>query len=192
MMSENTNIKLIDKLLGEWSSGNKAVENKLMELLYPYIHKIAHFQIKSNHANALQTTEVVNEAFIKLQQQKSFNWKNKAHFLAITSKVIRRVLIDHYREETCQKRGGQEQAMTLDRFENIIEEPLSFGAEWLNIHCLLNQLHLFDPNAALVVEYKVFGGLTIPEMAQAMSVSESTILRNWNFAKSWVIRQYNK
>lgn len=191
-MLKNEETQLLDKLLKEWSLGDKNAENKLITLLYPHIHKIARMQFKSKHANSLQTTEIVSEAFIKLNQQKSFEFKNKSHFLAITAKIIRRVVVDHYRSINSQKRGGHEQIMTLERFENILEEPMNFDADWLVLNDLLNNLHLFDSEAATVLEYKVFGGLSYPEMAIALSVSESTVLRNWNFAKSWIIRQLQK
>ncbi len=191
-MLENNNDRIVEDLLEAWSCGDKIAENKLMELLYPDIHKIAHFQLKSNHASSLQTTEIVSEAFLKLDQQKSVKWKNQSHFLAITAKVIRRVLIDHFRSTSSDKRGGNEADMTIERFENFIEDSSQFGIDWLSINHLLKQLHTIDPDAATVLEYKVFGGLTHIEMAEVMSVSESTILRNWNFARSWIIRKLEK
>ncbi len=191
-MHKSDDSQLIDDLLKQWSTGNQRVEKELIDLLYPHIHRIAHMQLKSNHAAALQTTEIVSEAFIKLNQQKSFGWKNQSHFLAIATKVIRRVLVDHFRSESSQKRGGHEAALTLERFEHLMQDADKSGLDWLDLHQLLNQLHAFDPDAAAVLEYKVFGGLTYSEMAAVMSVSESTVLRNWNFAKSWVIRQLDK
>jgi len=177
----------IDCLLKEWSTGNKEVENQLIELLYPEIHRIAHFQIKSKSAQALQTTELVNEAFIKLKSQKTVDWQNKNHFLAIASKVIRRVIVDQYRAEYSQKRGGAEQHITLDSASSFMHNSEHNEFDWLELNGLINALNDVDPRAAQVVEYKVFGGMTIPEMAAAMSVSEPTISRNWKFAKTWLL-----
>ena len=180
----------IDYLLSEWSNGDKAQESRLINLLYPHIHRIAHFQIKSNSASALQTTELVSEAFIRISDQKSVNWQNKDHFLAIASKVIRRVIVDHYRAELSQKRGGSEQHITLDKVKEFIENPGASELNWLELDEMLQQLNQLDPVAALVVEYKVFGGMTIAEMATVMQVSESTVSRNWQFARSWLLMQY--
>ncbi len=180
----------VDDLLQEWSNGNDSIENQLIELLYPHIHRIAHFQVKSDSASAMQTTEVVNEAFIKLSDQKTVSWQNKEHFLAIAAKVIRRVVINHYRAEYSQKRGGSESHMTLERIKDFIEQPNEDQMSWLELDQLLCELNELDSQAAQVVEYKIFGGLTIPEMAKIMSVSESTVSRNWQFARTWLLLQF--
>ena len=177
----------IGDLLNQWSLGNDSVENQLIELLYPEIHRIAHFQIKSQSAQALQTTELVNEAFIKLKSQKTVDWQNKNHFLAIASKVIRRVVVDQYRSEYSQKRGGAEQHITLDSASSIMQGTECIQFDWLALNELIDSLKEVDFRAAEVVEYKVFGGMTIPEMAAVMSVSEPTISRNWKFAKTWLL-----
>lgn len=184
------NAQDIDDLLKNWSNGDASVEGDLIEMLYPHIHRIAHFQIKSNSASALQTTELVSEAFIRISDQKSVDWQNKDHFLAIASKVIRRVIVDHYRAELSQKRGGLEQHVTLDKIKEFIENPGGSELNWLELDEMLQQLSELDPEAAMVVEYKVFGGMTIPEMANVMQVSESTVSRNWQFARSWLLMQY--
>lgn len=181
----------IDYLLQEWSSGDGKTENKLIDLLYPEIHKIAHFQIKSKSARALQTTELVSEAFIRLNAQKSVNWQNKNHFLAIASKVIRRVVVDFYRSDLSLKRGGAEKHITLSSVEEIISVDDNQHFDWLSLDELIKQLNGIDEDAAAVVEYKIFGGMTIPEIAATMSVSESTVSRNWKFARTWLLQQFN-
>lgn len=181
----------IDGLLQAWSKGNPQIENQLIDLLYPHIHRIAHFQIKSNSASSLQTTELVNEAFIRIYDQKTVSWKNKDHFLAIASRVIRRVVVDRYRAELSQKRGGLEQHVTLDRVKELIENPSSTEMNWVELDELLLELAKIDAEAAKVVEYKIFGGMTIPEMSHVMGVSDSTVSRNWQFARSWLLMQFN-
>ncbi len=180
----------IDDMLHAWSQGDEKVENQLIQLLYPHIHRIAHFQIKSNSASALQTTELVNEAFIRISDQKSVNWQNKDHFLAIAAKVIRRVVVDHYRSELSQKRGGLEQHITLEKVTDLIESPNANEFNWVELDELLLDLSKVDEEASKVVEYKIFGGMTIPEMARVLDVSESTVSRNWQFARSWLLMQY--
>jgi RNA polymerase sigma factor (TIGR02999 family) len=182
----------INYLLSAWSDGDKGIENQLIELLYPDIHKIAHFQIKSNSSNSLQTTEIVNEAFIKLSAQRTVNWQNKNHFLAIAAKVIRRVVVDYYRAQYSQKRGGAEIHLTLEGADEFIEQAVSGQLNWLELDDLLNALHEIDSQAAQVTELKVFGGMTIPEMAKTMAVSEPTISRNWKFAKTWLLCHFNE
>lgn len=189
-ISNSNSSEEINLLLNKWSKGNRKIENQLVDILYPDIHRIAHFQIKSNSSNALQTTEIVNEAFIKLSSQKTVNWQNKDHFLAIAAKVIRRVIVDHYRTEFRQKRGGAEVKITLDRVSELIPHANDEIFAWSELDDLLNNLSSIDAEAAQVVEYKIFGGMSIPEMSAVMSLSESTVSRNWKFAKSWLIRQY--
>ena len=180
----------ISHLLNQWAQGDEVVESRLIESLYPYIHKLAHFQLKSKSASAMQTTEVVHEAFIKLNNHKALDWKNKNQFLAIAARVIRSVIVDEYRAENSRKRGGEHQHLTLDRIQEIIEEPDQNNINWLELDDLITQLSNIDTDAASVVEYKIFGGMTIPEMASVMSVSESTISRNWQFAKTWILMQF--
>ncbi len=181
--------KSIDQLLQEWSKGNLQVESQLIEALYPYIHQIAHKQFKSQKADSLQTTEIVNEAFIKMRKQKSLVFKSKQQFFVIATKVIRNVVVNHFRSESRLKRGGQEDYITLDRIAEILDSENSTVIDWLMIDRLLNDLEKIDAEAAQVVEYKIFGGSTIPEMAEMMSVSESTISRNWKFARLWLLSQ---
>ncbi len=179
----------INNLLIEWANGNLQVENQLIEALYPYIHQIAQKQFKSAKGSALQTTEIVNEAFINIRKQKSRNWKNKQHFFAVAAKVIRNVVVNHYRAEAMQKRGGLYAHVSLERLSELIEDPKGSGFDWLSIDRLLTELASIDAASAQVVEYKLFGGLTIPEMAKVLSVSESTVSRNWKFARLWLLSQ---
>ncbi|WP_395374154.1 ECF-type sigma factor [Marinicella sp. W31] len=179
----------LEQLLIQWSSGNTDVENDLIELLYPEIKKIARHHFRPSKNKLLQTTEIVNEAFIRIKKQQSVNWNSKSHFLAIASKVIRRVVVDIYRHEISQKRGGRDEHLTLERMQNIIENATPDGLDWLDLNDLLGALSQIDPMAANVVEYKIFGGLTLTEIADVLSVSKSTVSRNWQFARSWLLMQ---
>lgn len=184
------NTKDLDHLLKQWSTGDENCEEILIGLLYPEIHRIAHFQMKLSAASALQTTELVNEAYIKLSSQKSVNWKNKNHFLAIAAKVIRRVVIDHYRSEHSLRRGGAENFVTLNSAEGLMPGSENSQFDWLVLDDLITKLRAIDKSAADIVEYKIFGDMTLGEMAMTMSVSESTISRNWKFAKTWILQQW--
>ena len=180
---------VIDQLLGAWSDGQAGAEEQLIESLYPEIHRIARYQLKSSGSDALQTTEIVSEAFLKLSEQRSVNWQNKNHFLAIAAKVIRRVVVDQFRAAYSQKRGGDVQHLTFDRFETMVQEPNASGMVWVELDQLLTTLKSHDEEAAKVVELKIFGGLTIPEMAEVLGMSESSVSRNWAFARSWLLLQ---
>jgi RNA polymerase sigma factor (TIGR02999 family) len=110
--------------------------------------------------------------------------------LAIAAKVIRRVIVDHYRSELSQKRGGLEQHVTLEKVSDLIENAQANELNWLELDAMLVELSEIDAEAARVVEYKVFGGMTIPEMAHVMQVSPSSVSRNWQFARSWLLMQF--
>lgn len=188
-MSEKTSQQdnKLQALLTQWSAGDHQVEDALIQALYPEIKKIARHHFRSAHSKLLQTTEIVNEAFIRIKQQQSVNWISKEHFLAIASKVIRRVVVDHYRAEVSQKRGGYSEHLTLERMQEIIHNATPEGLDWLDLEDLIKTLSTVDPASADVVEYKIFGGLTLAEIATVMSVSESKVSRNWQFARSWLL-----
>lgn len=179
----------INSMLRDWSNGNRKNEDQLIKILYPEIHRIAHFQMKLNSSRALQTTEIVSEAFLRLNSQQSINWKNKEHFLAIAAKVIRRVVVDYYRSEMSLKRGGNDNHVTLSGVAEMLSDAQNNEMDWLELNDLIEQLNLIDEEAAAVVELKIFGGMTLPEMAEVMAVSESTVSRNWKFARTWILQQ---
>ncbi|WP_223789952.1 ECF-type sigma factor [Marinicella meishanensis] len=178
-------------LLAAWKNGDREAERQLIELLYPQIHRIAKHQFKSRQASAMQTTEIVNEAFIKLQAAKGLELKDRSHFFALTARVMRHVVVNHFRDETRDKRGGADQLLTIDRFAEVIESPESSVFDWLQVDRLLTDLSGIDFDAAQVVEYRVFADLTIPEVAEVMNTSESTVSRNWQFARLWLLAQLN-
>ena len=179
----------IDTLLSAWSNGDELARNKLVEKLYPHIHRIAHLHVKSQSASTLQTTEVVNEAYIRLSQQESVQWKNRNHFLAIASIVIRRVMFDHYRKKSGLKRGGNLNHITVDRIKDFIAEPAQESMGWIELNDLLDALAEIDKDAAFVVECKIIGGLTIAEISEVISKSAATTAKIWQFARSWLLLQ---
>lgn len=176
-------------LLVAWKNGDQEAEQQLMAWLYPQIHRLAKQQVKSRGASALQTTEIVNEAFIKLHSADGLALQDRSHFFALTARVMRQVVVDHFRSESREKRGGAEQLLTIDRFAEVIESPESSQFDWLNVDRLLTHLEQIDAAAAQVVEYRVFADLTIPEVAEVMNTSESTVSRNWKFARLWLLAQ---
>ncbi len=176
----------IECLLTRWSDGDQSCESELMELIYPHIHALAKREFKSVGSNQLQTTELVNEAFIQLSQSKK-NWKNQSHFLAITSKVIKQILIQKHRAEHAQKRGSGMRHLTVERLEHLIDNNPSSTPCWYELSSLLEELKQIDELAADVVLYKVFGGMTRTEIADVLKISESNVSRLWSFARLWLL-----
>ncbi|WP_395375685.1 ECF-type sigma factor [Marinicella sp. W31] len=179
----------IDSLLSDWSGGDINARDKLVEMLYPHIHRIAHLHVKSQSATTLQTTEIVNEAYIRLSKQESVQWKNRNHFLAIASVVIRRVMFDHYRKKSGLKRGGHLNHITVDRIQDFIPEPAQESMGWIELNDLLDALAKIDKEAAFVVECKIIGGLTLAEISEVISKSAATTAKIWQFARSWLLLQ---
>ena len=157
------------------------------------IHVIAQKQINGNYFNnALETTDVVHEAFIKLQNQKSINWKNRNQFFAISAKIIRRILIDEYRALKSKKRGELQKNLTIDRLSSLIIGEIDINFDLLEFDKLLKKLNTLDKEAAKIVELRFFTGLTQKETAEVCDISISMVNTNWNFARSWLLNQLSK
>ena len=189
-MTQNNIDTNLTILLNRWTSGDKSIENELIQYIYPLIHLAAKKQlnINSDH-NTLEATEVVHEAFINLQNQNKIIWKNRNQFLAISTQIIRRIIIDDYRAKNSQKRGGGEQNLTIDRLSSIIVGEIDISFDLLEFDNLLTSLQSIDEEAAKVVELRFYGGLTKEETAQVCGISISNVSRNWSFARSWLLNQ---
>ncbi len=179
----------IKQLFEEWNDGCKVAESQLINYFYPQIKKIAKNQFKHKHANALQTTEIVSEAFIKFQGLDSFRVEHENQFLALCSKIIRSLVVDHYREQLMLKRGGGQADLTIDRMVDLLDENQQSNVDWIVIDELLSNLEKFDSLSSRIVELKVFTGLTIPEVADVLAVSESKVSRDWKVARLWMLNQ---
>ena len=178
----------ITQLLQQWSEGNREAEIDLIKLLYPMLRQMARSNSKRNgHADALQTTEILNEAFIRLKTKQVIDWENRKHFFAMSARIIRNILVDEYRTRMSLKRGGDKIFVTLDE----ISDENNDGTEinWLEIDQLIERLRDLDPKAAEVIELRYFAGLTVAEIAEYQQVSVSTTERLWRFAKSWLHMQ---
>ena len=154
------------------------------------IHLVAHKQLnKYDKINAFDTTEIVHETFIKLQNQNSIKWKNRNQFLGISAKIIRRILIDDYRAKNSQKRGGGNQFLTIDRLSSIIIGEIDVDFDLLEFDKLLTKLQEMDQEAAKIVELRFYGGLTQEEIAIACGMTINVVNNNWKFARSWLLNQ---
>jgi RNA polymerase sigma factor (TIGR02999 family) len=195
----------VTQLLGEWRKGNEGALAELTALLYQELRALAQRHLMRERPNhTIQRTALVNEAFVRLVNQQSVDWNNRAHFFALASSLMRRVLVDHARARLASKRGGGAVVLSLDeivapRDEGdtshvaAIAEPEHLDSETdddiTSIDAALQKLAALDPRQAQIVEMRYFGGLTIEETAQAAGVSEATVKREWTLARAWLRRE---
>jgi RNA polymerase sigma factor (TIGR02999 family) len=193
----------VTQLLGEWRKGNEAALGELTALLYQELRALAQRHLMRERPNhTIQRTALVNEAFVRLVNQQSVDWNNRAHFFALASSLMRRVLVDHARARLASKRGGGAQVLSLDEIvapqdedDHVpaVAEPEHLDSETdddiTSIDAALQKLAALDERQARIVEMRYFGGLTIEETAQAAGISEATVKREWTLARAWLRRE---
>ena len=176
--------KNITQLLIAWSDGDPAALNQLVPLVNEELRRLARSYMRRERPDhTLQTTALVNEAYLRLVDQKHMNWQNRAHFLAIAAQLMRRILVDYARRRQYQKRGGGALQVTLGHAENHSEEQ---APDLIRLDEALQSLAEVDPRRSQVVELRFFGGLSIPETAEVLKISETTVERDWTIAKAWL------
>ena len=179
----------ITQLLIEWSNGSQTALERLTPLVDRELHRLAHhYMRRENAGNTLQTTALVNEAFLKLIDQKHVQWKNRAHFFALSAQLMRRILVDHARSRQYAKRGGGAQRITFDEALVVSAER---GDDLVALDEALNRLSDIDTRKAKVVELRFFGGLSVDETAEALEISAITVMREWSMAKAWLYNSLN-
>jgi RNA polymerase sigma-70 factor, ECF subfamily len=177
----------ITQLLAEWSDGNQSALDELYPLVYDELHRLARrYMSRERKDHTLQTTALINEAYVRLVDQKNVHWANRSHFFAISAQIMRRILIDHARRHAYAKRGGGAQQVSLDAAA-VVTPKLSF--ELIRLDEALKSLAEIDPRRSQVVELRYFGGLNNEEIAGVLHVSENTVTRDWNMARAWLHRQ---
>ena len=177
----------ITQLLLDWSDGNQAALEHLTPMVYGELHRLAHHHMNRERAgHTLQTSALVNEAFMRLVDQKNVKWNNRAHFFAIAAQMMRRILVDYARSHLYAKRGAGAVHVSLDQAGLVAKEP---SAEVTALDEALTKLESIDPQQARVVELKFFGGLTIKETADVMRISVDMVKREWSTAKAWLYRE---
>lgn len=180
----------ITSLLFAWNKGDDFALAKLMPLVESELHRIAaRYMRRENSNHTLQTTALVNEAYLKLVDQRHANFQNRAHFFAISAQIMRRILLDHARNQKRSKRGGG--AVHLDIAEVAIVSP-KFNEDIITLDLALKKLEKFDPIKAKIVEIRHFGGLEVKEVAEVLHVSEITVMRHWRLAKAWLRKELEK
>lgn len=175
----------ITQLLRSIGSDKRQGLDELLPAVYDELKRIAAYKLsleRNNHT--LQATALVHEAYLRLIDQHSVDWKNKAHFFAIAAEMMRRILVNHAEAHNAKKRGDGQTMISLDDAENL---AIADGeVDLLFLDTALKELSEFDPNQAKIVELKFFGGLTNEEAAEVLGVSESTIKREWRMARAWL------
>jgi RNA polymerase sigma factor (TIGR02999 family) len=179
----------ITRILHEWQSGSRGALDRLIPLVYNELHTLASRQLAREwRHNRLQTTVVVNEAYMKLFGQREVDWQNRGHFFAIAAKVMRRILVDHARRELREKHGGDSVHVELaDALSSPTATPMD-AVDALALDRALQELEEMDPEQGRIVELRFFGGLTVEETAAAVGISPATVKREWAIAKAWLYR----
>ena len=177
----------VTALLLAWNQGDETALDKLMPLIYDELRRLAHRYMSGERAgHTLQTTALVNEAYLRLIETRHVDWQSRAQFFAISAQLMRRVLVDFVRARSYQKRGGGAAHVELDEALNVAIER---GAELIALDDALTALAALDPRAGRIVELRFFGGLSVEETAEVLKISPKTVKRDWNWAKAWLARE---
>jgi RNA polymerase sigma factor (TIGR02999 family) len=176
----------VTRLLEAWSDGDETALTKLVPLVYGELHRLAsHYLRAENPRHILQTTALINEAYLKLVDSKPTRWENRSHFFGISARLMRRVLVDLARERNAQKRGGGAEQVSLSPGMAVMQAP---EEDTVALDEALTALARLDERKSRVVELRFFGGLSEKETAVVLGVSEETVRRDWRLAKSWLLR----
>ena len=181
-MTESPN--QVTQLLVAWGNGDQAALDQLMPLVYSELHRLAHRHIKKERpGHTLQTSALLNEAFLRLVDQRDVHWHGRAHFFSLAAQMMRRILVDYARSRRYAKRGGDAQQVSFNE-ELLVFRQLSLDV--VEVHEALNELATIDERKSKVVELKFFGGLSNEETAEVLGVSPGTVMRDWTLAKAWL------
>ncbi|MCM3901120.1 MAG: sigma-70 family RNA polymerase sigma factor [Pyrinomonadaceae bacterium] len=176
----------VTQLLFDWSNGNESALESLTPLVYAELHRLAHRHMRRERTgHTLQTSALVNEAYMKLVDQRKVHWQSRAHFLSIASRLMRRILVDHARAHNRDKRGGGALQVTLDEAVFVSEGR---AAELIALDDALTSLATIDQRKTQVVELRFFAGMSVEETAEVLHVSAVTVMRDWSTAKAWLHR----
>ena len=179
--------KDVTDLLVDWGNGDQGALNELMPLVYGELRRLASRHLRHERpGHTLQTTALVNEAYLKLVDQRNMTWQNRVHFFATAAQAMRHILVDYARNRRALKRGADYCKLSLDEAVVSSEEK---DPDLLSLDEALKSLAAIDPQQSRVVELRVFGGLTVEETAEALGVSPRTVKREWSTAKAWLHKQ---
>jgi len=176
----------VTQLLVAWRGGDQAARDELMPLVYEELRRLAHqYMSRERPGHTLQTSALLNEAYLRLVDQKNIDWQGRAHFFGIAARLMRQVLVDYARKRGYAKRGGDAHRVPLDEAMIVSEER---AADVVALDDALKSLAEIDPRQSQIVELRFFGGLSIEETAEVLAVSPGTVMRDWTLAKAWLRR----
>jgi RNA polymerase sigma factor (TIGR02999 family) len=176
----------VSQLLRAWSDGDRFALDRLTPIVYEELRRLARRYMRGERAgHSLQTTALVNEAYMRLVDYKRMQWQSRAHFFAVSAQLMRRILVEHARRHNL-KRGGGVQHVSLEQAAVIGGNG---GEDLVALNDALNRLAEIDPRKAQIIELRFFGGLSVPETAEVLKVSSVTVMRDWTTAKAWLYRE---
>ena len=177
----------ISQLLAEWSDGNQAALDQLYPLVYDELRRLAHRYLRRERkGHTLQTTALINEAYLRLVDQRHVRWENRSHFFGIAAKMMRRILVDHARRYEYAKRGGGAVKISLDEVAVVAKER---ARELLLLDEAIASLAKIDARRSHVVELRFFAGLSNEEIGEVLNISGNTVMRDWNLARAWLYKE---
>ncbi len=176
----------VTQLLLEWRRGDAAALGKLIPLVYEELRRLAkRYMAGERPGHTLQTTALINEAYLRLIDHKEMHWQNRSHFFAVAAQAMRRILVDHARSRDAAKRGGGGHKVSLEEAAVVAEER---AAELVALDDALRELAAIDSRKHQIVELRYFGGLSVEETSELLGVSPVTVMREWSTAKAWLAR----
>lgn len=177
----------VTELLRAWGDGDESALGELTPLVYDKLHRLAHsYMSREQDGHTLQTTALINEVYLRLVDMQGVRWQDRAHFFAVSAQIMRRILVDFARSRISEKRGGGAFAISLDDAPSLSCESHN---SVVALDDALKALASVDERKSKVVELRFFGGLSLDETAEVLQVSSDTVLRDWKFAKSWLLRE---
>ena len=177
-------------LLLAWGEGDRTALDRLIPLVHDELHRMAHrYMSGEREGHTLQTTALINEAYLRLVDSGRMHWQNRAHFFAVSAEVMRRILVDFARSRNYQKRGGNAVHLPLDQAPEVSQER---EADLVALDEALIALAAIDQRKSKIVELRFFGGLSVKETAEVLKISPDTVMREWKLAKVWLLRELSK
>jgi RNA polymerase sigma factor (TIGR02999 family) len=174
----------VTQLLQKWSEGDETALTKLMPLVHDELHRLAHQHMRRESAgHVLQTSALINEAYIRLVDRPLIRWQDRSHFFGIAARLMRHILVDDARKRNAAKRGGSFIQVPLDEASAVVQEQ---AANVAALDDALRRLETIDERQGKIVELRFFGGLSIEETAEILKVSPGTVMRDWTFARAWL------
>jgi len=174
----------ITQLLIKWRNGDQAALDELASQVYSELRRLARYYLsQERHGHTLQPSDLVQEAYLRLVDEKEIDWRNRAHFFGVAAKRMRRILVEHARGRQAAKRGGGEYRLSLSEADRLPEKR---NVNLLALNDALQRLEALDPQKARIVELRYFCGLTIEQTAEALRISPATVKRDWSMARAWL------